>query len=166
LNNRLTLNSLEKIDTLNGFQFQDLDVSRQGKFMDTPLRMIVLSEDADDEVKRDMFERINRGSDLLKPMEKRKGDKTGKFTDFIYDICINPDKVEKKYQEVNTLLRELAPIDMWLENRQEREELVLRYFALSDSDKYKHFPKDTGIAKFLDDYLGTKNSQLSKLNDD
>ena len=38
--------------------------------MDTPLRMIVLSEDADEEVKRDMFERINRGSDLLQPMEK------------------------------------------------------------------------------------------------
>lgn len=165
LNNKLTLNSLEKIDTLNGFQFQDLDISRQGKFMDNPLRMIVLSEDADDEVKRDMFERINRGSDLLKPMEKRKGDKTGKFTDFIYDICINPDKVKKKYQEANTLLRELAPIDMWLENRQEREELVLRYFALSDSDKYKHFPKDTGIAKFLDDYLESKNNQLSKLDD-
>lgn len=165
LSNKLTLNSLEKIDTLNSFQFKDLDVSRQGKFMDTPLRMIVLSEDADDEVKRDMFERINRGSDLLKPMEKRKGDKTGKFTDFIYAICASPDKVLKKYQEVNALLRELAPIDKWLENRQEREELVLRYFALSDTDKYKHFPKDTGVAKFLDEYLENKNSELDKISE-
>ncbi len=165
LNNKLTLNSLEKIDALNGFQFKDLDVSRQSKFIGTPLRMIVLSEDANDEVKRDMFERINRGSDLLKPMEKRKGDKTGKFTDFIYAICASEDKVTDKYQEVNTLLRELAPIDKWLENRQEREELVLRYFALSDSDRYKHFPRDTGIAKFLDAYLENKNTELNLMNE-
>lgn len=165
LSNKLILNNLEKINALNGFQFKDLDVSRQGKFMDTPLRMIVLSEDADDEVKRDMFERINRGSDLLKPMEKRKGDKTGKFTDFIYAICANTDKVLGKYKEANSLLRELAPIDKWLENRQEREELVLRYFALSDSGNYKHFPKDSGIAKFLDEYLEAKNNELSKLNE-
>jgi hypothetical protein len=72
LSNKLQLKGIEKIHSLNGFCFNDLDKSRQGKFKDTPMRMIVLSEDADDSVKKDMFERINRGSDLLKPMEKRK----------------------------------------------------------------------------------------------
>ena len=150
--NKLVLEGLEKFDTLNGFYFSDLDKSRQGKILSTSLRMIVLSEDAD-EVKRDMFERINRGSDLLKPMEKRKGDKTGLFTKFIYDRCAK-----------NPLLDKLCPIDKFLQKRQEKEELILRYLALSDNSNYSHFPK-IGIAKFLDDYLDKKNKYLKSLNE-
>lgn len=153
INNKLCLTGLEKFDTLNGFYFQDLDPSRQIKFLNTSLRMIVLSEDADEVVKKDMFERINRGSDLLKPMEKRKGIYLGPFRDFIYNRCAN-----------NELLKKLAPIDIWLENRQEREELVLRYFALSDNDNYTKFPKGRGIANYLDQYLEQKNKELEKLN--
>ena len=77
---------LEKLDTLNGFKFEDLAPSRRGKFSDLPIRMIVLTEEATDEVKKDMFERINRGSDLLKPMEKRKGIYPGPFNTFIYQF--------------------------------------------------------------------------------
>jgi uncharacterized protein with ParB-like and HNH nuclease domain len=150
LSNKLQLKGLEKINTLNGFCFNDLDKSRQGKFRDTPMRMIVLSEDADDAVKKDMFERINRGSDLLKPMEKRKGIYLGDFRDFIYDKCAK----NKKFIQ-------LAPIDKWLENRQEREELILRFFALSEN--YMHFPHNKGIAVFLDEYLDKKNKELKQL---
>ncbi len=151
IKNKLVLDGLEKFDTLNGFCFSDLDKSRQGKILSTSLRMIVLSEDADDEVKRDMFERINRGSDLLKPMEKRKGDKTGIFTKFIYDRCA-----------IHPLLDKLCPIDKFLQKRQEKEELILRYLALSDNSNYNRFLK-IGIAKFLDDYLDKKNKYLKSL---
>ncbi len=154
IKNSLCLTGLEKFNTLNNFYFNDLDPSRQGKILNTSLRMIVLSEDADDEVKRDMFERINRGSDLLKPMEKRKGDKTGIFTQFIYERCSK-----------NPLLEKLAPIDKWLQNRQEKEELILRYFALSDNNNYLKFPRDTGIAKYLDNYLESKNKELAALSE-
>lgn len=153
IKNNLCLLGLEKFDSLNDFYFRDLDPSRQGKILNTSLRMIVLSEDADAEVKRDMFERINRGSDLLKPMEKRKGDKTGLFTQFIYEKCSK-----------NPLLDKLAPIDKWLQNRQEKEELILRYFALSDKNNYSKFPSDTGIAKYLDNYLDLKNKQINALS--
>ena len=154
IKNKLCLFGLEKFDTLNNFYFKDLDPSRQGKILNTSLRMIVLSEDADDEVKRDMFERINRGSDLLKPMEKRKGDKTGLFTQFIYERCSK-----------NGLVDKLAPIDKWLKNRQEKEELILRYFALSDKNNYSKFPRDTGIANYLDNYLDSKNKEINALSD-
>jgi Protein of unknown function DUF262 len=153
IKNELCLTGLEKFTTLNDFCFTDLDPTRQGKILSTPLRMIVLSEDADDEVKRDMFERINRGSDLLKPMEKRKGDKTGFFTKFIYERCTK-----------NPLIDKLAPIDKWLQNRQEKEELILRYFALSDKSNFLIFPRDTGIAKYLDNYIESKNKELLLLS--
>lgn len=152
MQNNLVLIGLEKLTLLNGFRFQDLDPSRRGKFADLPIRMIVLTEEATDEVKKDMFERINRGSDLLKPMEKRKGIYIGPFNSFIYQRCA-----------INSLFRELAPIDHWLENRQEREELILRFFAFSDF--HDHFPYGKGIAHFLDEYLDDRNKELNKMDD-
>lgn len=148
MNNNLVLQDLEKLNTLNGFRFEDLDPSRQGKFKDLPIRMIVLTEEATDEVKKDMFERINRGSDLLKPMEKRKGIYIGPFNSFIYQQCAK-----------NPLFIKLAPIDHWLEKRQEREELILRFFAFAEH--YDKFPYGKGVAKFLDEYLDKMNKMLS-----
>lgn len=152
INDNLTLSSLEKLDKLNNFKFSDLLPARQKKFKSIAIRMIVLSEDATDEIKKDMFERINRGSDLLKPMEKRKVSYKGPFNDFIYKRCAK-----------NDTFRKLAPIDKWLENRQEREELILRFFAISDF--HDNFPKSTGIAKFLDEYLDKQNKELSQMSD-
>lgn len=147
MSNELELQGLEKLNTLNGFRFEDLDPSRRGKFADLPIRMIVLTEEATDEVKKDMFERINRGSDLLKPMEKRKGIYLGPFNTFIYQRCAK-----------NPLFIELAPIDHWLEKRQEREELILRFFAFAEN--YDEFPYGKGVAKFLDEYLDKQNKDL------
>lgn len=151
LNDNLCLSHLEKLDTLNGFKFSNLEPSRKGKFSDLPIRMIVLTEEATDEVKKDMFERINRGSDLLKPMEKRKGIYPGSFNDFIYKKCAK-----------NKTFIELTPIDKWLQNRQELEELLLRYFALIQL--YKAFPEKKGIAKVLDEFLDKQNKMFDKMN--
>lgn len=146
----LKLTNLEKLNKLNGFRFEDLDPTRQAKLKNQPMRMIVLTEEATDEVKKDMFERINRGSDLLKPMEKRKGIYPGAFNDFIYKRCA-----------ANEMFEHLAPIDMWLIKRQEKEELILRFFALKDS--YMSYPKNKGIAAYLDEFLDNRNKYLAGL---
>ncbi|MBJ2088595.1 DUF262 domain-containing protein [Serratia ureilytica] len=148
INNKLKLIGLDSLDTANDFYFQDFDESRQGKFLDSALRIIVLSEETTEDNKRDMFERINRGSDLLKPMEKRKGIYTGPFTEFIYS-----------YAENNEKFRNLVKLDKWLEKRQERSELLLRFFALSDDNNYAKGISG-GIASFLDRYLERKNEYL------
>ncbi|WP_111307026.1 DUF262 domain-containing protein [Confluentibacter sediminis] len=150
INNELTLIGLEKLDKLNGFDFKDLSTSRQRKFKNTPLRMIVLSDKATEDVRNEIFERINRGSDLLLAMEKRKGIYRGIFRDFIYDICGK-----------NKTFNEITKVDSRQGKRQEKEELILRFFALSDN--YKKYPSHQGIAKYLDDYLESKNKQFSDL---
>ncbi|HBS1998653.1 DUF262 domain-containing protein [Klebsiella pneumoniae] len=153
VNNKLKLAGLDSLDTANNFLFQDFDESRQGKFLDSALRIIVLSEETTEDNKRDMFERINRGSDLLKPMEKRKGIYTGPFTEFIYEYADNNDK-----------FKNLVKLDKWLEKRQERSELLLRFFALSDDNNYSKGISG-GIATFLDNYLERKNNQLKGKDD-
>lgn len=152
LNNKFALSGLKSIQSLNGYKFIELDKTRQGKILNTALRIIVLSEETTDDIKKDMFERINRGSDLLKPMEKRKGIYTGKFTSFIYEYCRKSDK-----------FKSLVKIDKWLIKRQEYEELLLRFFAISDTKIYEK-GINSGISGFLDDYLDKKNKELNELS--
>lgn len=143
INNELTLKNLEKLNSLNNTLFNDLDISRQSKIKNTALRLIVLSEETTDEVKKDMFERINRGSDLLKPMENRKGTYPGNFNNFIYEYAQNEE------------FKKLTPLESFSEKRQEREELLLRFFGLMEL--YPKGIENIGVAKHLDQYLDKKN---------
>uniref|UniRef100_UPI003FF053CD DUF262 domain-containing protein n=1 Tax=Ruminococcus bromii TaxID=40518 RepID=UPI003FF053CD len=148
LNDELKIKGLEKIEDLNNLVFSNLDISRQRKFKNISLKMIVLSERTTDETKNDIFERINRGSDLLKDMEYRKGIYTGEFNEFLYKL--SKDELYVK----------LTPIAKWLEKRQEREELLLRFFAFSEW--YPSFSDSKGISKQLDDYMKEKNVIFNK----
>ncbi len=152
LNNDLRLRGLTKLTHLNSMYFRDFSPSRQRLFRNTPMRMIVLSSKATEEVRNDMFDRINTSSLALCPMEKRKGIYRGKFSDFVYDCA------------KNKLFASLCPIDLHFRNRQEEAELVLRFFAFSDT-----FPKfsisrqinleNIGVERFLDKYLDQKNGE-------
>ena len=150
--NELKLSGLQSLNLANNCHFKDLDKSRKGKFLDTALRFIILSEETTEDIKKDMFERINRGSDLLKSMEKRKGIYTGEFTRFIY-----------KYVESNQDFNELLKVDRWLENRQEKQELLLRFFALSENNAYQ---KGVGgsLSDYLDKFIEKKNFDLSHMD--
>lgn len=149
MTNELKLTELEKLTTMNDVLYKDLPASRQRKIKNTPLRMIVLSENATEQVKIDLFERINRGSDLLRNMEKRKGIYRGPFTSFIYDECAP-----------NLLMKNLVPLARTVDNRQEHEELILRFFALIDS-----YPKfnthQRGIGSVLDEYMQHMNENFN-----
>lgn len=147
LNDELKIHGLEKIESLNSMLFSDLDISRQRKFKNISLKMIVLSERITDETKNDIFERINRGSDLLKDMEYRKGIYKGEFNNFIYELS------------QNELYKKLTPIAKWLINRNEREELLLRFFAFSEW--YPKFSDSKGISKQLDDYMKEMNASFN-----
>jgi hypothetical protein len=148
LSGELTLSELDKLTEMNGIKFADLPSSRKRKINNTAIRMIVLSETATEEVRNDLFERINRGSDLLRNMEKRKGIYRGAFNDFIYGECVK-----------NPLLSKLTPLAKSVINRQENEELVLRFFALKD--QYPNFKTHRrGIGSVLDEYMEEMNSKF------
>lgn len=143
VSDELRLTELEKLDRLNGFMFSDLDLSRQRKFNRQPIRVIELSDKADEQSRRDIFERINTGSDELRDMEKRKGIYTGPFYDFIKRCASRDD------------FRAVCPVSYAKQRREESEELVLRYFAYCDT--YLDFKHD--VSKFLNAYL--KENQTS-----
>ena len=152
LKNELKLVELEKLNECNGMKYNDFDITRKRKILNTTQRIIVLSEDATDDVKNDLFERINRGSDLLKEMEKRKGIYKGEFLDFIHVCAENKD------------FKKVTPICRWLVNRRERDELVLRFFAFADT--YPKIGTGKNIAQFLDKYVVEQNTLCSENHDE
>lgn len=150
----LTLCNLKKLTNLNGFRFSQLSLGRQRKIKNSALRAIVLRDNTTEEIKNDIFERINRGSDPLYSMEKRKGIFKGPFNDFIYKECA-----------INEVFRRMTPLAPLVANRQEHEELILRFFALYDAYPNFSFTDRMGIATYLDTYLQEMNQKAERDQD-
>jgi hypothetical protein len=139
---KMVLGGLEKLPMLNGFTFDQLPLARQRKFNRTTIRIIALSDEADEETRRDLFERINTGSDPLRDMEQRRGIMRGPFVSFIEKCAAHP------------LLHKLAPLAPSYIKRREREEFALRFFAYAE--RYLDF--DKSVKEFLDSYVKDKNA--------
>lgn len=144
INNELILQDLKTLHSLNGFTFADLPLSRQRRFMRIPVRVIELSSKCNEDARRDLFERINSGSDILKDMEVRKGSELG--TKPLYTNVL-------KICATNTLFKELAPLSDAKEKRDERLEFVLRFFAyLNNYNQFEH-----SVREFLNNYMAENN---------
>ena len=134
---------LDILTELKELKFKDFSPSRQKRFKRSTIKMIVINDQNDADVRFMMFERINSGSDLLKEMEKRKGlyYTKNKFVKFIYDECAKNETFIKltKFTEAS-------------KKRNEPEELILRFFTYADSyAKYKD-----ANAEFLTKYIEEK----------
>lgn len=145
-NNDLKLTKLQKLTELNGTKFNDLSESRKNKFLLRDFRFHVVTDKATQEIRADIFSRVNTSSNQLKPSEIRKGAYQGEFYNFIIDCS----KME--------LFRKLCPIPNYKANRGEYEELALRFFAYSES--YLEFKHD--VSPFLDSYLKERNKGFDK----
>ena len=137
LENALELEQLEKLSELNGFRFNDLPPSRQRRFKRHTLRLIELTEKANEEIRRDLFERINTGSQELNDMEVRWGAMDGPFLRFIRE-CSENEKFAR-----------MAPLPAASVKRREREEFALRFFAYYEN--YEKF--DRRVIDFLNEYI-------------
>lgn len=149
LNDQLQLRGLEKLTELNNTYFSQLPAARQRMFKNAPMRMVVLSADATEEVRKEMFDRINTSSVALLPMETRRGIYRGEFTDFIVELA-----KDERY-------RSLCPMTQFMEKRREEEELLLRFFAFTDCYPNFHEVESKGVARYLDNYLQQKNENFT-----
>ena len=148
----LKLKGLNKLTELNGTTFGDLTESRRNKFLLRDFRFHVVTDKASQDIRADIFNRVNTSANKLKSSEIRKGAYQGDF----YDFIIECSKSE--------LFRKVCPIPASKANRGEYEELALRFFAYTSS--YLEFKHD--VAPFLDDFLRSKNKGFDKealLND-
>jgi hypothetical protein len=145
------LGDLERLSKLNGFRFYDLHPSRQRRFRRATLRLIELTEAVTEEVRREMFDRINSGSVKLEAVEVRRGMQPGPFLRLVTELAADP------------LLHQLAPISDGLKKRFEYEELVTRFFAFLN--RYKAYglgEEGKIVANFLLSYVKDTNKLLEE----
>lgn len=145
MQNNLKLEGLKKLTKANGFLYSDLSGPRQLRFKRKTLRMIELTENTDEESRREIFDRLNSGGTRIRPMEQRRGSQDGPFLDII-EKCASIEK-----------FTQLCPVGATREKLKEPQELALRYFAYAD--RYTRF--DKRVDQFLDEFLNDKNAELT-----
>ncbi len=148
LSNRLELVGLKKLTQAIGMRFSDFSKPRQMRFKRTAVRVIELTEKADEDARREMFDRLNSGGTKLTGMEVRRGVVDGPFMKFITECAANEQ------------FKALVPLSDRNAKRKEYEEIVLRYFAYLNN--YQGFQKS--VDEFLTDYLRSKNESFSDVD--
>jgi hypothetical protein len=133
----LVLSGLEILPSLNGFTFLDLSIPQKRKIETRPLRIVIMEDVTSEEIRQELFHRINTRSVKAKGSEIRRGSFPGVFVELIKELAVDP------------LFRKLCPISTSTAKRREDEELVTRFVAYSDS--YRDFRHD--VDNFLDKFV-------------
>jgi hypothetical protein len=133
----LNLTTLEKLTTFDGYAFDGLPEDIRTTFEDRPLKIIILNDKSELQVRYDLFERLNTGGIALTAQEIRECVYRGEFVDLLGRLAEDED--------FNTVVKLPA-------GRQKdgtREDFVLRFFAFLD--RYQKF--DHSVKDFLDDFI-------------
>ena len=138
---KMRLSKLPKLNMLDGFSFSDLTKATQRKFLNRTFRVVVLDEKTTPDIRQDLFNRINTSGVKASDSEVRRGSYPGKLTSFIEECCKNQSFIT------------LCPISKSKAVRQERFELVLRFFAyLYNYQSFEH-EVNTFLNTFLSNNL-------------
>lgn len=150
VNGNMQLARLPKLNMLDGFSFSNLTKATQRKFLNKTFRVVVLDEKTTPDIRQDLFNRINTSGVKASDSEIRRGSYPGRLTNFIEECCKNPSFVA------------LCPISKSKVVRQERFELVLRFFAyLYDYQNFEHEVNDF-LNTFLSNNLDSFNEAQYK----
>ncbi|MFO6429290.1 DUF262 domain-containing protein [Erythrobacter sp. W302b] len=117
--NQFALQGLETLSELNGKSFFQLPRNLQNKMLSYTLRCVVITNDSDDDLRFDVFERLNSNTVPLNAQELRNCVYRGAFIELLSDLAEN-----KSFLEV---LRRKEP-----DSRMRGEELILRFFAFKE----------------------------------
>ncbi|ROL86132.1 DUF262 domain-containing protein [Pseudomonas chlororaphis] len=144
----LEIEELEKLSALNGTCHKDLPKSVQLMFSTRPVRVTVLNDKSDLNVRFDLFERLNTGGISLTNQEIRNCVYRGPFNDDLKKLA-----TDKNFSAVVNL----KPGDA---KNGTAEENALRFFAFLE--RYKDF--DHSVKEFLNTYMQDCSSKKLPAN--
>ena len=151
LNDKFKLNKLLVRDDVNGKFYSELDQKDKNEIRKRSIRAIVILNDSDEEIKYEVFERLNLGSIQLTPQEIRNNTLRGSFNNLLKELA-NSDEFRKL---INLRLKSDK-------NNMAHEELVLRFFAYNDSE----LKRVDQLSYFLTKYMKeNKNLDEDKLQE-
>ena len=147
LKNEFPLKGLEELSELNGKTFAELDKSLQRTLKACTLNSIILTKESQ-ELKYEIFARLNQGAIRLKPQELRNCIYRGSLNNLIESIA-----------EENKYLKEL-----FLEEnkRKNYQEYILRFFALRNFNDYSSSMTKT-MNNFMIKHQNADEDELKEL---
>ncbi|MFH1049027.1 MAG: DUF262 domain-containing protein [Patescibacteria group bacterium] len=118
LNDKFALKDLEIRSDVNGKKYSELEQKDKDEIRKRSVRAIVILNESDEEVKFEVFERLNLGSVQLTPQEIRNNTLRGNFNDLLKELA------------KNKLFRKM--LNLRLKKDQDNmayEEMILRFFT-------------------------------------
>ncbi|MDQ2713667.1 MAG: DUF262 domain-containing protein [Chloroflexota bacterium] len=142
LRGRLKLKGLRVFSDINGLSFDDLPGDLRIVIKTRPtMRSIIILRQSDEDVKFEVFQRLNSGGVLVNPQEIRNSAYTGPLNNMILELSINKkfhSLLGIKNKENSAIYKEMRDA-----------ELVLRYLTFRDT--WQIF--SGGVKRSLDRYM-------------
>lgn len=139
---RLELQKLEVFSDANGLTIDTMPRGLQSVLKTRPtMRAVIILRQSDEDVKFEVFQRLNTGGVKLNPQEIRNSAYPGPLNELILDLSENP-----KFHRLLHITRKDRSA---LYEEMRDAEFVLRYFAFKDS--WKTFK--SGMKRQLDQYM-------------
>lgn len=151
LNNDLALQGLEILQDLNGSFYNDLPPFLIRRLEERTIKCLRIDSTVDEQVKFDIFERLNTGSVKLESQELRNATVRGPFNDAIKELA----EFEPFRRLIQVDLHN--PSENSKVKKMEDVELVLRFFALRKGGYLK-------LRKGFREFLTTSLAELNKLD--
>lgn len=148
----MKLTGLEFWTQYNGCTFNELPTYLQNRINETELTFTIINPGTPDEVKRNIFKRINTGGLYLTPQEIRNALYNGTSTEMLNDLSKTHEFLNATANSVNKM-------------RMDDLELILRCisFIVRDKDAY---PKNNNMDAFLSDTMQIINAYPNFDNND
>jgi Protein of unknown function DUF262 len=151
LKDDFALKNLQIRDDVNDKKYSELSQRDRDEIRKRSIRAIVILNESDEEVKYEVFERLNLGSIQLTPQEIRNNTLRGGLNDLLKELAN-----EKLFKKMLNLKLKNDDTNM------AHEELVLRFFAHSDND----YKRVKNLSYFLTDYMKkNQNPSKDRIND-
>ncbi len=144
IKNEFPLEELQTYKELNGKYFRDLELRIRRHIETYTIRCIILRNDNDPVLIRDIFARVNQGSIILSPQEIRHALYAGDFNKLL-------DKLSEELDIHNLTTGDIK------KNDRTAQEIVLRFFALNNDLK----DYDSKLKVFLDNFM-MRHQHLNK----
>lgn len=132
LKNEFPLAGLTELPELNGKHYKELDKAVQKRLKSSALRAIVILKESQD-IKYEIFARLNQGSVSLRPQELRNCIYRGSFNTMLEELATNKN-LPMLFHDSN--------------NRKSYQERILRFFALRNYTQYR-----SSIKKTMNSYM-------------
>jgi hypothetical protein len=124
------LSGLKMLKNLNGSKFSGLEKAMQLKIKNTPIHVIIIKNKSDEDIKFDIFERLNTGAMKLNEDEIRNSVYRGPYIEFLDELSNDA--------HFNQMVDKPT-----LKNRMFYRGMILRFFALSEKDVKLYKPSMT-----------------------